>query len=405
MLRRSIAAVRETVSLWSDRLWPGGVSARQSVGNVGQPVSAGPLRDSRALSILDALPDAALLLDHDLTVLHGNARARALLGQVRIDEHISRTSRHPELAAALAQTQRSAQPATFEFVLREAVERHLDGTATDLATSRNDPGAREILVILQDLSEREALARTRVEFVANASHELRTPLASLSGFIETLAGPARDDPAARDRFLMIMAEQAARMTRLIDDLLLLSRVEMRAHVQPTGRVDLNAVLADASKPLARAAQASGKTLRIAPSPVPIIVLGEHDELLQAVQNLIQNALKYGVANGTVQASIAVASEVGGQPGWVQIRISDDGPGIASEHLPRLTERFYRVSTSASREKGGTGLGLAIVKHIAARHRGKLAIESELGKGSTFTIALPMAAAPGDGERGGRQRAA
>jgi two-component system, OmpR family, phosphate regulon sensor histidine kinase PhoR len=283
------------------------------------------------------------------------------------------------------------------LLLRGAIERHLDGAVTVLETSGDTVDRRDTLVVLQDLSERDALARTRVEFVANASHELRTPLASLSGFIETLSGPAKNDPVARERFLGIMAEQAARMSRLIDDLLLLSRVEMRAHVAPTAVVDLNAVVADAMKPLARAAQTANKTLSIVPSPVAIRVLGEHDELIQAVQNLVQNALKYGRPGGTVTVHVSETANGPSRTPRAVISIADDGPGISAEHLPRLTERFYRVSTAASRNTGGTGLGLAIVKHIAARHRGKLDIASEVGKGSTFTISLPAS----HGAQGGK----
>ena len=341
-------------------------------------------------AVLDALPNAALLLDHELTVLHGNARAREIFGAVWIGGHIARTSRHPELAGALAHTQKTQEQAAFELHVRGGVERHLDGAVTALAPSGVSGRPAEFLIVLQDLSERDALARTRVEFVANASHELRTPLASLSGFIETLSGPARNDPAARERFLAIMAAQAARMTRLIDDLLLLSRVEMRLHVVPTMIVDLNEVIADAVRPLARLAEAAGTTLACAPSPIAVKVRGDHDELIQAVQNLVQNALKYGRAKGMVTVRAFQKTDPRERSAWAAISVRDDGPGIPAEHLPRLTERFYRVSTVTSREKGGTGLGLAIVKHIAARHRGKLEILSEVGQGSTFTILMPEA---------------
>ena len=344
--------------------------------------------------LVDASPDAMVLLDHRLIVLHGNERARDSLGQLRIGEHVSHSSRHPELAQALGRIQEGGQSASFEMQVRGPIERHLQGTVTRLVsqTQRGEQDAvSTILLVLQDISERDALARMRMEFVANASHELRTPLASLSGFIETLQGPAKGDPNARERFLAIMAEQAARMRRLIDDLLLLSRVEMRAHVSPTGSVDLNAILAEAIKPLTRQADPSGATLTVIAAATAPQVRGDHDELVQAVQNLVQNALKYGAPKGTVTVRVSTPDDDGARRPvpTVVISVSDDGPGIAPEHLPRLTERFYRVSTAASREKGGTGLGLAIVKHIVTRHQGRLEITSTVGKGSTFAIHLPL----------------
>jgi two-component system, OmpR family, phosphate regulon sensor histidine kinase PhoR len=344
------------------------------------------------VELVDALPNALVLLDHRLVVLHGNEWAREALGEVRTGEHISRSSRHPELTQALSRIQDGEQRASFEMQVRGPIERHLYGSATRLASQ----GQREqelgtagltILLVLQDISERDALARMRMEFVANASHELRTPLASLSGFIETLQGPAKDDRQARERFLGIMAEQAARMRRLIDDLLLLSRVEMRAHVTPTERADVNAVVAEAIKPLIRQAEMIGAQLQVVAAHTAPLVRGDHDELVQAVQNLVQNALKYGNPKGTVTVRVLTPDDGKAAAPSVVISVTDDGPGIAPEHLPRLTERFYRVSTAASREKGGTGLGLAIVKHIVTRHQGRLEITSEVGKGSTFAIHL------------------
>jgi two-component system, OmpR family, phosphate regulon sensor histidine kinase PhoR len=350
------------------------------------------------IELIDATPNAMVLLDDRQFVLHGNERAREALGTLRIGDHVSRSLRHPELTRALGRIQEGNLRATFEMQVRGPIERHLQGTATRLVSQTlhgEQDAASTILLVLQDISERDALARMRMEFVANASHELRTPLASLSGFIETLQGPAKDDSKARERFLGIMAEQAARMRRLIDDLLLLSRVEMRAHVAPTERADLNAVISDAVKPLMRQAEASGATLSVITAAIPSYVRGDHDELVQAVQNLVQNALKYGSPKGTVTVRVLTSDDGNrdapgpvGAPSVV-ISVTDDGPGIAPEHLSRLTERFYRVSTAASREKGGTGLGLAIVKHIVTRHQGRLQIASQVGQGSTFAIHLPL----------------
>jgi two-component system phosphate regulon sensor histidine kinase PhoR len=267
-------------------------------------------------------------------------------------------------------------------------ERHLDGASSRLSGLGDGLEAPAVIVVLQDISEREGLARMRVEFVANASHELRTPLAALSGFIDTLNGPAKDDPRAREKFLGIMAEQAQRMTRLIDDLLLLSRVEMRAHIAPTSMADLALVAAEAIKLVGASAEQHGTTivsnLEQQPAPLP----GDHDELVQAVQNLLSNAIKYGRSNGRIEVRVDRAMERRGGTA-LKLSVTDDGPGIAAEHLPRLTERFYRVNTLASREKGGTGLGLAIVKHIAVRHRGRVEVSSTLGAGTTFSLVFPL----------------
>jgi two-component system phosphate regulon sensor histidine kinase PhoR len=218
--------------------------------------------------------------------------------------------------------------------------------------------------------------------VANASHELRTPLASLRGFVETLQGPAREDAAARERFLGIMAAQAERMTRLIDDLLSLSRVELRAHLPPRGIVELNEAAAYVAQTLEPLAKGAGTRLALQPLDGPARIQGDRDEIVQVLQNLVHNAIKYGRENGTVTIDIAREN------GRVAVAVADDGPGIAAQHLPRLTERFYRVNVASSREKGGTGLGLAIVKHVLARHRGDLRIASRVGEGSTFTVVFP-----------------
>ncbi len=228
----------------------------------------------------------------------------------------------------------------------------------------------------------------RADFVANASHELRTPLAYLKGSVETLLGPAKDDTAAREAFLKTMGEQAERMSRLVDDLLSLSRVEMREYLPPSGGADLAAVLADVAQTLEPMAQQAGVTLSLTGEDTPAVVRGDHDELAQVFQNLVQNAIKYGRKGGKVD--VRLSEEAGGRAVRYRVDVIDDGLGIAPQHLPRLTERFYRVNVAASREKGGTGLGLAIVKHILNRHRGELLIDSRLDQGSTFSVILPRA---------------
>jgi two-component system phosphate regulon sensor histidine kinase PhoR len=244
---------------------------------------------------------------------------------------------------------------------------------------------------LRDIAAARRSDRMRADFVANASHELRTPLASLLGFVETLRGPARDDEAARDRFLAIMHEQATRMARLIDDLLSLSRIEMNEHVPPTGRVELGEALRRVAETLQQKAAARGMRIEVAvPAGLPPAI-GDADELAQLFQNLVDNAIKYGRPETPVRVAARRADRpLPGAEAAVAVSVADEGEGIAREHLPRLTERFYRVDTARSRAAGGTGLGLAIVKHIVGRHRGALEIASERGRGSTFTVRLPAA---------------
>jgi two-component system phosphate regulon sensor histidine kinase PhoR len=235
----------------------------------------------------------------------------------------------------------------------------------------------------------------RADFVANASHELRTPLAALSGFIDTLRGSARDDPAARERFLPIMQAQADRMARLIDDLLSLSRIELNAHLRPDKQVDVGAIVrqvADSLQTLARDRQVEVKTIG---TPAALLVPGDRDELIRVFENLVENALKYAASGKRVDIALSVGEGPDGNR-EARIAVRDRGPGIAPEHLPRLTERFYRVDVSESRAQGGTGLGLALVKHILNRHGGRLTIDSTLGQGATFTVHLPMAAIPAGG---------
>jgi two-component system, OmpR family, phosphate regulon sensor histidine kinase PhoR len=233
--------------------------------------------------------------------------------------------------------------------------------------------------------------RTRADFVANASHELRTPLASLIGFIETLRGPAEDDPAAARRFLGIMAEQAARMERLIADLLSLSRIEMHEHQRPEGRVDLADLVARIAAELEPQIRARGAALHLDLASGLPQVPGDADQLAQVLQNLLGNSIQHGRQHG---AAIRLSAHPAGPgAGWphrpgVALSVADDGPGIPREHISRLTERFYRVDRGRSRAAGGTGLGLAIVKHIVNRHRGQLRIASREGAGATFTVWLP-----------------
>ncbi len=334
----------------------------------------------------DALPDPAILLDRSGQVLSCNAPARGIFSSLREGSHISSVIRTPEFLDAVSAAPKARRAVTVVYAERVPVDRRMEVTVAPLLRGSGRDG--NILVLLRDLTEGERINRMRADFIANASHELRTPLASLRGFIETLQHTAKDDAAARERFLPIMAEQASRMTRLIDALLSLSRVEMNAHVPPSELVDLNDVLGHARDTMEPVAKDFGMSLEVARFAKPAIVLGDRDELLQVLQNLVQNALKYGKPHGNVRIETKHIPSVSNQArGRYSISVVDDGPGIPAEHLPRLTERFYRVDVDSSREKGGTGLGLAIVKHILNRHRGELAIASKPGAGSTFTIML------------------
>jgi two-component system phosphate regulon sensor histidine kinase PhoR len=249
-----------------------------------------------------------------------------------------------------------------------------------------------MLMSFHDQTPLRRVEEMRADFVANASHELRTPLAALSGFIDTLQGPARDDPKARERFLGIMHAQATRMARLIDDLLSLSRVELSAHVRPSTQIDLLPLIRQVVDGLEVLAAERQVTIETELPDQPAIVAGDREELLRLLENLIENALKYGASGGRVIVSLATVAAADAAP-EIQVRVRDFGPGIPPEHLPRLTERFYRVDAGDSRAQGGTGLGLALVKHILNRHGGRLLIESVLHNGATFTAAFPQAKLP------------
>jgi two-component system phosphate regulon sensor histidine kinase PhoR len=278
---------------------------------------------------------------------------------------------------------------TAEITLPAPVARELLATVVPMDPPLADGG--RAVVVLSDRTRERAVERMRADFIANASHELRTPLASLMGFIDTLRGPAADDPPAQQRFLAIMAEQAARMNRLIDDLLSLSRIELTEHQAPAGRVDLVALLHDVIAGFEPRLTERGVTLDLVLADALPAALGDADQVLQVAQNLLDNAVKYGREGGVVRLAAEPASghRWPARPGVV-VTVIDQGPGIPREHLPRLTERFYRVDAGRSRAVGGTGLGLAIVKHIVNRHRGQLVIESEPGVGTTVTVWLPSA---------------
>jgi len=327
---------------------------------------------------MDQLPIPVMLLDDDERVLFVNRSMRDVLGPGLDRKRASSVLRNPEVLAAIAQA-RHGIATNVPFSLPVPIERHYQAYAARISLS---PSVTAVL--LHDLTMVKRSEQLRADFIANASHELRTPLAAVTGFIETLRGHAKDDPAARDQFLNIMGVEAARMRRLIDDLLSLSRIEMNEHVKPEGRIDLESVVRQAANALKPLAAQDGISLTVKAAAGLPPVVGEQDELVQLFQNLVHNAIKYGREGGKVEISL------GQSDGQVSAAVRDDGEGIAPTAIPRLTERFYRVDVKRSRERGGTGLGLAIVKHIVSRHQGRLSIESKLGEGSTFTVFLPAA---------------
>jgi two-component system phosphate regulon sensor histidine kinase PhoR len=349
-----------------------------------------PWPDAGMKTVADALDEPCILVDADEVVRYVNREATTRYGAVRPGDPLAFRLRVPVLHEALDRVVALDRPETVEWQEKIPTERWL---RAHLAPVRRPDVARGddrrpdfVLIRLEDLTESRRVERMRADFVANASHELRTPLAAVTGFIETLQGPARNDAVAREKFLAIMAEQAGRMKRLIDDLLSLSRIEMRAHLKPEGEVDLAALVHQVAD-LARAdADGAGVELRLVGCDAPVVVTGDRDELVQVATNFVENALKYGASGKRVDLSLTRAGR------WVTFAVRDYGQGIDPDHLPRLTERFYRAHAETSREKRGTGLGLAIVKHIVTRHGGRLDIESRPGEGAAFSVRLPAAEA-------------
>ncbi|MER2249856.1 ATP-binding protein [Methylorubrum podarium] len=368
----------------------GGLLGRGGQAAILPPSETGsPRRHAIAEALLANIPDPVILVDRRVVVIEANPAARRLLPGLKLRHPLSFSLRSPDVLDGIEEVLRTGAPVRTEYATRVPTERAFEVQIGALPLSDSSGGGEaNIVLFLRDLTEARRLEAMRVDFVANASHELRTPLSALLGFIETLQGPARDDPRAREQFLGIMRTQAQRMTGLIDDLLSLSRIELHEHVVPTRIVDLGRIarqMVDMQAPLA---QERGVALSVERPDGPLPVLGDRDELLRVVENLVENAVKYGGSGGVVAVSLHRVEEPGGRGTRIELRVRDEGPGIAAEHIPRLTERFYRVDTASSRQQGGTGLGLAIVKHTLNRHRGKLVIESEPGQGTTVRVSLP-----------------
>jgi len=342
-------------------------------------------------SVLAGLPDPVIALDRHGSVLTMNDEARMIAPGLRRGEPISAALRNPEIVDAIRRARADGVAHRVEVFSRVPLDRWYEVIVSPIAGITTPPAGGLMLVAFHELTPLRRAEEMRADFVANASHELRTPLATLSGFIETLQGPAREDVAARERFLKIMQAQATRMARLIDDLLSLSRIELNAHLRPDQEVDLAAIVRQVADGLQMLAQDRGVEVKVTAPARPLLVQGDRDELLRVFENLVENALKYASSGKRVEIDVGVAEGPGARR-EARVAVRDFGPGIAPEHLPRLTERFYRVDVVESRAQGGTGLGLALVKHILNRHGGRLSIESVLGQGATFISHLPLAAA-------------
>ncbi len=356
-----------------------------------QPVASSERGDGFLRAVVAGLPDPVVALDRDGRVLALNERARALAPALRQGEPVAFALRMPELIEAIGRATAEGEEQRVVYSERVPIDRWFETIVMPVKREPSDAEPDLVLMTFHDLTPLRRVEEMRADFVANASHELRTPLAALLGFIETLQGSAREDAKARERFLAIMQEQARRMARLIDDLLSLSRIELNAHRRPDTPVDLVPIVRQVVDGLQTLARDRGVTVNIeAASALP--VLGDHDELVRIFENLVENALKYGAAGRRVDIKIGPGSSAEGEP-EAQVSVRDFGPGISPEHLPRLTERFYRVDVTESRAQGGTGLGLALVKHILNRHRGRLTIDSAPGAGATFAVHLPAVPAP------------
>jgi two-component system phosphate regulon sensor histidine kinase PhoR len=368
---RLVHAIRAGRAAWRGQSSP--VASRA----VSRPAA---IADDTAAGFVAALDLPLVLLGPDLRVLAVSRGALSFMPALGEGKAVGLALRDPDALAAIESTRGTGAPSSVEITEPSPPERTF---RLNVARLSRGQARSPILLWLDDLSPIRAVERLRVDFIANASHELRTPLATLLGFIETLQGPAREDAAARERFLGIMHDQGRRMSRLVDDLLSLSRIEQRAHQTPADPVDLAGILREIVDSLSVMAAERGVVVESPAATAALMVAGDRDELLRLVENLVENAIKYGRDGRRVELGLVRKDAL------AELTVRDFGPGIAPEHIPRLTERFYRIDVGASREAGGTGLGLAIVKHIVLRHRGRLLIESPPGEGLLVRVSLPL----------------
>jgi two-component system phosphate regulon sensor histidine kinase PhoR len=337
-------------------------------------------------ALIAAIPYPAFILDQELNICCANTAALQLFEMDLAGLHIVRVLRQPEAINCVQAAIKSGSIETENLVLNLHTPRTYQISASPY--SQEEPENKNILFTLLDVSAEIDAENSRSTFVANVSHELRSPLTSLMGVVETLQGPARDDENARDRFLQLMHDETQRMSRLVGDLLSLSKLEAKEHLPPSGHVDLMDVIKGVQNSLEAIEKGNAGRIELSVEGNLPSIRGDRDELIEVFQNLLENALKYSTPKTPIQLTIHHReAENSDKPGHLIVKIMDQGEGIAQEHLPRLTERFYRVDKGRSREMGGTGLGLAITKHILNRHRGKLTVESVPGSGTHVTVIL------------------
>jgi len=349
-------------------------------------------RASSAETILESLPQPLILLNKNRQIVRATAGAQKLFGNTAAGRDFSSLIRTPKILDAVDEVLAGDRDQLIEFDIEFPSMMSVSAQIQRLSAPAADGSV--LVITLFDITEIKKVQKMRTDFVANASHELRTPLSVLSGSIKTLQGPARGDLEGQAKFLAMMEQHTTRMTRLIDDLLSLSRIELSASMVPEGTVDVFSVLSNIVVMLEVPAARRNIRLELEPGLGIRHITGDEVEISQLFQNLIDNAIKYSNENTTVHVRLRETmrpASTGGRSEiqYVEVSVTDEGPGIPSEHIPRLTERFYRVDTARSREMGGTGLGLAIVKHIVGRHRGVLDIHSVEGEGTTFTVFLPV----------------
>ena len=338
-------------------------------------------------TIIKAIPLPTVIIGVNERIVNANAAALEIFGGNLIGRHYVTTFRHPQLLDSIETCFRIGTDAKTQFTISEASR---DRTMKASVSALELPDFSGIMACFEDITSVNQAGQIRRDFVANVSHELRTPLTAMLGFIETLRGPAKHDPAARDRFLKTLESEARRMSRLVRDLLALSRVEGEERLPPSEETDLIAVLSTTVERLKTLAQDRQVEIKVNCDLDICLLNGNSDQLDQIFTNLIENAIKYGAKGGVADISVSeIKYEAGLRSAAVKVEICDDGPGIDALHIPRLTERFYRIDSHRSRQVGGTGLGLAIVKHVVNRHRGRLKITSQVGKGSCFSVVLPL----------------
>ena len=343
--------------------------------------------------LVDTLPDILIMTNDDKDIVRTNRAARNIFGQNLAHRPLRDIIPNDKLLNAITTVVEDLRGQEIEFHLPEPLPRDFQAIIERFPIPSE--GGITIIITMTDITQQKRVQRMRADFVANASHEIRTPLASIIGFIETLRGPAKDDPKARDEFLRVMGDQAERMSKLVNDLLSLSKIEMNAHSTPISKVDFLKIVRTEKQHFEWACKQKNITLKVKVNDNLPATKGDDDELAQVVRNLLGNAIKYSNPDTEIVVTVKLTSNMPDDQNFRNLKraicfsVQDHGEGIAKEHIPRLTERFYRVDTARTRTVGGTGLGLAIVKHVLNRHHGALVIESRIGDGSTFSVYLPV----------------